>query len=188
MRPLLAGLAALSAAAVSGCAPVLAPASFGGRGPEMRPERFFAGATESQGVLEDAAGAPLQRFTVRGRGERLADGAFRLDQTLAFEGQPTRTRTWLIRATGPHGYATTLTDAAGPFAAEAYGDLFHLRYRLKGVPTGTVEQWLYLQADGRTVVNELVARVAGVTVRRVSERISRVPEPERPPAPPPPPR
>ena len=185
MRPALCGLAALSAVAVTACAPVLAPERFEGRGPEMRPERFFAGATESQGVLEDASGAPLQRFTVQGRGEALSDGAFRLDQTLAFEGQPTRTRTWLIRSTGPHSYTATLTDAAGPFAAEAYGDLFHLRYRLKGVPTGTVEQWLYLQADGRTVVNELVARVAGMTVRRVSERISRAPEPQAPPVSPP---
>lgn len=169
--------AVLGAAALAGCAPVLAPASFAGRTPEMRPERFFAGATVSQGVMEDAAGAPLQRFTVTGRGEVLPDGALRLDQTLAFEGQPTRTRTWTIRSTGAHAYATTLTDAAGPFASEAYGDLFHLRYRLKGVPTGSVEQWLYLQADGRTVVNELVAKVAGVTVRRVSERISRAPPP-----------
>ena len=135
-------------------------------------------------MLEDASGAPLQRFTVRGRGEAQPDGAFRLDQTLAFEGKPTRTRAWLIRSTGPHSYTATLTDAAGPFPAAAYGDLFHLRYRLRGVPTGTVEQWLYLQSDGRTVVNELVAKVAGVTVRRVSERISRVEAP----VPTPPPR
>ena len=175
--------AALCATALAGCAPVLAPERFEGRAPEMRREGFFAGATESQGVLEAASGAPLQRFTVHGRGEALPDGAFRLDQTLAFDGQPTRTRTWMIRSTGPHSYTATLTDAAGPFAAEAYGDLFHLRYRLKGVPMGTVEQWLYLQADGRTVVNELVAKVAGMTVRRVSERISRTDVPPAPPSP-----
>ena len=174
--PLRGPVLACAAAVLAGCAPTLAPAGFAGRTPEMRPERFFAGATSSQGVLESASGAPLQRFTVTGRGETLPDGTLRLVQTLAFEGEPTRTRTWTIRSTGAHGYATTLTDAAAPFTSEAYGDLFHLRYRLKGVPAGSVEQWLYLQADGRTVVNELGARVAGVVVRRVSERISRAPE------------
>ena len=78
-----------------------------------------------------------------------------------------------MHATGPHTYAGTLTDATGDVSAEAYGDLLHLRYRLKIAPLGSMEQWLYLQADGRTVVNEAVIKVAGVTVRRLSERISR---------------
>ena len=36
-----------------------------------------------------------------------------------------------------------------------------------------MEQWLYLQPDGCTVVNQAVVRVAGLAVRRLSERIGR---------------
>ena len=165
--------AVVGALLVCGCAPVLAPQSFAGRTPELRPERFFAGETRSQGVLEAANGAPSQRFTVEGRGAATPDGGFSLVQVVRFEGEAPRTRSWRMHATGPHTYAGTLTDATGDVSAEAYGDLLHLSYRLKIAPLGSMEQWLYLQADGRTVVNEAVVKVAGVTVRRLSERISR---------------
>ncbi len=36
-----------------------------------------------------------------------------------------------------------------------------------------MEQWLYLQPDRRTVLNEATVRVAGLVVARLSERISR---------------
>ena len=166
--------AVVGALLVCGCAPVLAPESFAGRAPELRPERFFAGETRSEGVLEAASGAPSQRFTVEGRGAATPDGGFSLVQVVRFEGEAPRTRSWRMRATGPHTYVGTLTDAGGEVSAETYGDLLHLRYGLKAVPLGAMEQWLYLQADGRTVVNEAVVKVAGVTVRRLSERISRV--------------
>ena len=76
-----------------------------------------------------------------------------------------------------HHYTATLTDATGGVGAQAYGPVFHLAYALQGVPLGTMEQWLYLQPDGCTVVNEGVVRVAGFAVRRLSERISRAHDP-----------
>ena len=167
---------ALAAAiALVGCARPVDPAHFQGGGPEMRPERFFLGETRSTGVLEAPSGGPLRRFQVEGHGSPLPDGGVRLQQTVRMEGQAPTTRTWELRAKGSHGYGGSLTDASGAVAGEAYGELFHLRYPLRGVPFGRMEQWLYLQPDGRTVVNIAVASVAGVPVRRLSERISRVP-------------
>ena len=164
----------LAAVGLAGCAPVLAPESFAGREPVMDPLAFFAGPTRSRGVLEAASGAPSERFTVEGEGRTLPGGGFELIQRVAFQGKPERTRRWVLRRTGPHAYTGTLTDASGPVRAEAYGDLFHLSYPLKGVPFGAMEQWLYLQPDHTTVVNEAVVRIAGVAIRRLSERISRV--------------
>ena len=37
---------------------------------------------------------------------------------------------------------------------------------------GSMEQWLYFQPDGRTVLNEATVRVAGIVVAHLSERIS----------------
>ncbi len=171
-----AGSAALATAALllSGCGHALDPPSFAGGTPQMRPERFFDGETRSTGVLETAGGAPSQRFSVQGHGRALPGGRFQLDQTVAFQGQPPKARTWIMRRLDEHHYTASLTDAAGPVSAEAWGDLFHITYPLKGVPLGRFEQWIYLQPDGCTVINEATARVAGIVVRRVSERISRV--------------
>ena len=149
------------------------PGSFADQSPEMRPETFFNGGTHSWGVLETRSGAPSATFQVKGHGETLADGDFRLDQTISFEGQPSRTRTWTLRRTGLHEYTASLTDASGPVRGEAFGDLFHLRYATKSPAGGSMEQWLYLQPDGRTVLNEATLRLAGAVLARLSERISR---------------
>ncbi len=138
----------------------LPPAAFQGTTPEMRPDVFFAGVTSSTGVLENRSGAAL------------ADGSFRLDQTISFDGRPPQTRSWLLRRVDDHRYAGTLTDAAGPVEGEAYGDLFHLRYPMQTPFGGRMEQWLYLQPDGRTVVNEATIRVLGLVVAHLSERIT----------------
>ena len=159
------------ALALTSCAADLPGRSFAGRSPEMRPERFFAGTTRSFGVLETRSGAPQQLFHVEGHGAAGPEG-FRLDQTVVFDGKPPQHRTWLMRPTGPHSYRATLSDAGGRVTAEAYGDLFHLSYRLK-IPLGRMEQWLYLQPDGRTVLNEATVTVAGVVAARLSERITR---------------
>ncbi len=161
------------AACLGGCAPALSPSAFEGGQPEMRPDLFFAGATSSSGVLENSAGAPTRRFHVTGSGMAQPDGSFRLDQTVTFDHDPPETRSWVMRRLDPHRYQATLTDASGRVEGEAYGDLFHLRYPMKTPVGGTMEQWLYLQPDGRTVVNEATIRVFGVVVAHLSERITR---------------
>jgi hypothetical protein len=74
----------------------------------------------------------------------------------------------------PHRYSATLTDASGPVQGEAYGDLFHLSYPMKAPIGGEMEQWMYLQPDGRTVVNEATVRVFGIPVAHLSERLTRM--------------
>ena len=138
----------------------------------MRPEAFFAGTTTSTGLLETNSGAPTRQFHVEGKGQQLADGSFRLDQSVTLGQQAPKSRTWIIRRLGEHRYTATLTDASGPVTAEAYGNLFHLRYPLKSLPAGEMEQWMYLQPDGRTVMNEATVRALGVVVGHLSERIT----------------
>ncbi|MBE7218507.1 MAG: DUF3833 family protein [Caulobacteraceae bacterium] len=181
-RPLASAAALVAAAALAGCAPTLSPERFADTRPAVDPFVIFAGRTASQGVLEAASGAPSERFRVQGTGRVEPDGTLVLDQRIAFEGKPARERTWRLRRLDAHHFTASLTDASGPVSAEAYGALLHLRFRLKGVPLGAMEQWLYLQDDGRTLVNEAVVRVAGVPVRRLSERITNLDLPPAPPA------
>ncbi len=138
----------------------------------MRPEVFFAGKTTSSGVMENRSGAPTRRFKVEGHGLTLPDGTFRLEQTVSFDQDAPQKRTWVMQRMDAHHYTATLTDASGPVEAEAYGDLLHLRYPMKTPFGGQMEQWMYLQPDGRIVINEATVRVFGVVVARLSERIT----------------
>ena len=74
---------------------------------------------------------------------------------------------------GEGRYEGTLTDSSGTVRAETIGSVLKIRYPLKDVPFGSMEQFLYLQPDGRTVVNVGTVRVMGVTVRRLHEVIIR---------------
>ncbi|MEO8924323.1 MAG: DUF3833 family protein [Caldimonas sp.] len=156
-----------------GCAAVRPPSAFEDGRPEMRPEVFFAGVTSSSGIEENRSGAPTGRFFVKGRGQTLPDGMFRLEQSITFDQKAPETRTWVMQRVDAHRYTATLTDASSLVTAEAYGDLFHLHYSMKTPLGAQMEQWLYLQPDSRTVMNEATVRVFGVVVAHLSERITR---------------
>ena len=157
---------------MTGCAAALAPSSFVDARPKFTPETFFEGRAHSWGVLQSGAGVPIRTLEVVSQGRVQPDGDFRLDQVTTSQGKAD-TRTWIIHRLDAHRYEASLTSAAGTVHGEAYGDLVHFRYALKGKPGVAIEQWLYLQADGRTVLNEDVVRVLGVVIYRLSERITR---------------
>ncbi len=164
---------ALCALALAGCIRPMALAGFDSAGPAMRPETFFAGHTHGWGVLQTRGGRPAQRFEVDGQGHAAADGSFHLTQTVTWgDGHNTR-REWVMRAEGPAGYRATLTDAKGPVQGDVRGNVFHLRYRLAS-PDVEMEQYLYLQADGRHVLNTGTVTALGVPIAHLSENITRV--------------
>ena len=165
-------IAVLVICGLSSCIATLPPAAFQGGTPEMRPEVFFDGVTTSSGLQENRGGAPTRRFTVKGVGQVLPNGQFRLDQTITFEQDAPTTRAFIFQRVDAHHYTATLTDASGTVRGEVYGNLLHLRYPMKHPFRGRMEQWLYLQPDNRTVLNEATIRVFGIVVARLSERIT----------------
>lgn len=162
------------AGALAACVGAMPLGEFAGAGPAMRPEQFFAGATRGWGVLETRGGRPSQRFTVEGRGATAADGSFGLEQTVRWGDGRVEQRAWRLVADGPQRYRGTLTDARGAVTAEIVGNVFHLRYRLAD-PAVMMEQHLYLQADGRSVLNSATVTVMGMPVAHLTETIVRVP-------------
>jgi hypothetical protein len=63
-------------------------------------------------------------------------------------------------------------------AAKVTGNRFHLRYLVRQ-PAVYMEQYLYLQPDGRTVLNLATIRVIGVPWARLTEEITRVEDPDQ---------
>jgi hypothetical protein len=169
---MLAKLCGLGAAGLTGCSSALPPSAFAGGTPAMRPEIFFAGPTRSSGVLENRSGVPTSRLQVEGCGKTLADGSFRLDQIVHFSTGKPEVRIWLVHRIDAHRYEGTLTDASGPVKAEAYGNLFHVLYPMASPIGGQLEEWMYLQPDGKTVMNETTIFVFGVVAAHLAERIT----------------
>jgi Protein of unknown function (DUF3833) len=156
---------------LSACVKPVKPESFAQNRPIFRPELFFGTTAVGNGVIQSASGKAARQIRVESRGSVLPDGRFRLDQTI-YEGSKVNQRHWIMTRVDDHRYTATLSDAAGPVKAEVYGNLFHLRYLLKK-PFVTMEQWLYLQPDGKTVLNEGTIRMPGRTIARLSEIIVR---------------
>lgn len=138
---------------------------------EFRPERYFLGQMHSGGRLSIGSGS-AKNLSVESSGRADGPGALKLDQTVRRAGRPDTRRQWSMRRLVDGTYHVTLSEAVGPVQLVAEGSRVHLRYRMKGGPLPvTIEQWMDLQEDGRTVHNVGTIRVLGVPVGHLDETI-----------------
>lgn len=139
--------------------------------PRADPAALFEGRSSGEGRLELLFGRD-RSFRVESRGRRQADGSFRLDQVVAFEGEAPRMRHWIIRPAGAGRFVFTLSDAAGPGTAVVDGSRLTLRYPLArgGV---RMRQVLELAPDGRSIANTGSIRWWGIPIGRLTETIVR---------------
>lgn len=141
------------------------------QGERFVPERVFAGTSSGRGMLKLAWGQP-RPFAVRSVGRMRADGVFRLDQDVTFEGKPLRSRHWLMRHDAAGRYAITLSDAAGPVTARIDGARLILRYPLERGGL-VMHQVLDLLPDGR-IANRGTVRFWGIPIGHLRETITPV--------------
>jgi hypothetical protein len=174
--PLAAAALSLMLAACGGGA---GPERFANGTPRFEPEKFFAGRVRSRGVFEDRSARPTRRFTTEIVGRPDGD-ALVIEQHFVFHDGTTQQRVWRLRRLDEHRYEATAGDVVGPAAGEAWGNLFHWTYTLAldpGNPLKNVdlEQWMYLQDDGETMVNRATIGKFGVIAAEVTEFFRRVP-------------
>lgn len=167
---------AVLALALGGCAgrPV---ASFQQGRPVFKPEEFFAGHTHSWGILETPSGQPEQILHTQTRGT-WDDGTLKFEQDLEFEHGKNSHRSWIIHRLDAHHYTATGTGIIGTAQGEAYGNTFHLIFTLDafpGHPLGRLQmsQWMYLQADGVTMINRDTLTKDGVIVKEITEQFKK---------------
>ncbi len=164
---------ALIAMALGGCAS-RPTASFANGKPEFDPGKFFLGRTHSWGIVDSPGGWPKEIITTRTEGHWEAD-AFHFEQDIAFEKREGQHRSWLIRRVDAHHFTATGTGIVGEARGEAYGNVFHLEFTMalgSGNPLLHVHmsQWMFLQPDGRTMINSDTITKAGVIVARITEQ------------------
>ena len=129
------------------------------------------GVTHGEGTLVQHWKKP-RTLHITGTGNVEPNGDFRLQQDVKYDDGTTESRTWHLRQSGPHSHTGTLTDASGEVDAETDGNVFHLHYLLRQ-PAVYMNQRLYLQPDGRTVLNVATVSILGVPWARLSETITR---------------
>ncbi len=155
----------------------LAPSDFAESRPVFDPVEFFSGRTSSSGVLETRRGMPSQVVTTETVGRREGDILF-LEQDLRFGDGRRQHRSWRIQKIDAHRYEATANDIIGVAQGEAYGNVFHWSFTLAlspGNPFARVRmsQWMYLQPDGRTMINHSTIKKAGFVVAQVTEQFRR---------------
>ncbi|MEO7068693.1 MAG: DUF3833 family protein [Rhodanobacter sp.] len=131
------------------------------------PQTGFGGISEGTGTLKLLFGKE-RPYRVENDGRRLADGTFRLDQTVLFEGKPPKHRHWILTTAHPAEYTGTLSDAAGPVTGQTKGRRLTLKYRLAGPLV--MHQTLEIMPDG-TIDNVGRITVLGIPVGHLQETI-----------------
>jgi uncharacterized protein DUF3833 len=99
------------------------------------------------------------------------DGSLLLKQTIHEPEKPARIRYWRMRQTGPHSFAGTLTDAAGPVRVDVDGDQVRIRY--KGKDHLDFDQ-LLTPAGPKVVNNHMRVKRFGITVAHFDEVITKL--------------
>lgn len=141
--------------------------------PLFKPEEYFAGHTHSWGIFENRSGEPTKLFYTQTTGKW--DGTvLHFEQDLIFPNGKNSHRSWLIRRLDDRHYSATGTGIVGTAYGECSGNAFHLDFTLDAVPGNPLahvhmSQWMYLQADGVTMVNRDTITKAGVIITEITE-------------------
>jgi hypothetical protein len=171
-------LLAVSPLLLAGCA-TMQPTSFTDNRPIFRPDMFFTGHTESKGVMENRGGTPTREVFTKTDG-KWQDGELRIEQDLTFGDKPPSHRSWRLRRIDEHHLEATANDIRGTARGEVYGNAFHWSFVLKTSPGNPLlnvhmSQWMYLQPDGRTMVNHTTFTKGGIVVAQVTEQFHKMP-------------
>ena len=152
----------------------LPPAAFADGRPTFDPLKFFTGHTRSWGVFENMRGEPTQRIRTETWG-RMVGGVLHMEQDLYIGTRPRSHRSWRMRRIDAHHFTATANDVVGTARGVASGNAFFWSFTLAlkpGNPLCNVRmtQRMYLQPDGRTMINRDTIRKFGIAVAGVTEQ------------------
>ncbi len=155
------------------CAGSLKPADFAANRPAFDPLAFYTGHTRSWGVLENSGGAPTTQIITETWG-RVVDGELHMEQDLYMGNKPKQHRSWRMRRIDAHHFEATANDVIGKAHGVASGNMFQWKFTLATKPGNplynvSMTQRMYLQPDGRTMINRDSVRKFGFLIAQVTE-------------------
>ena len=124
-------------------------------------------------MFETRSGAPKEILHTTTSG--IWDGCvLHFEQDLVFESGKKQHRSWLVQRVDAQHYTATGTGIIGTAHGECSGNVFHLEFTLDAVPGNPLgharmSQWMYLQEDGRTMVNRDTITKGGILLTEITE-------------------
>lgn len=142
--------------------------------PIFNPLKYYTGHTRSWGVFENRGGEATQYLTTETWGH-VVNGELRMEQDLYIGNKPRQHRSWKMRRVDEHHFEATANDMIGTAHGEASGCAFVWSFTLAlkpGNPLFNVQmtQHMYLQPDGKTMINRDTIRKFGILLAEVTEQ------------------
>ncbi|HEX4086464.1 MAG TPA: DUF3833 family protein [Chthoniobacteraceae bacterium] len=149
-------------------------ALFAGTRPAFDPMIFFTGHTRSWGVFENRSGEPTEILRTETWGH-LVHGELQMEQDLFIGNKPRTHRSWRMRRIDAHHFEATANDIIGTVCGKSTGSEFSWSFTVAlepGNPLFNVRmtQHMYLQPDGKTMVNRDTIRKFGILLAEVTEQ------------------
>lgn len=148
------------------------------RDPVFDPMVFFTGHTRSWGVFENRSGEATEIIRTETWG-RMAGNELRMEQDLYFSKRPRQHRSWRMHRIDAHHFEATANDLIGTARGETRGNTFVWSFTLATKPGNALynvrmTQRMYLQSDGRTMINRDTIRKLGFVVAEVTEQFRKL--------------
>ena len=134
-------------------------------------EAYFDGQLTAWGQFQDRFGTVRRSFVVAIQGEW--DGeTLTLTEDFVYEDESREQRVWRLRKTGANTWAGTAASVVGEAVGEVRGDAFNWRYTIDlqtpdGPLRASFDDWMWLQADGNTLINRAYMSKYGFDIGEV---------------------
>lgn len=139
--------------------------------PVMDIRQYFNGEMVAEGMILDWRGRVTKRFTATMQASwQGTRGTMKED--FRFDDGTTQQRTWSLELRSEHRFSGHAGDVVGVAQGEQYGNVARLDYVLRIPVNGKtydirMDDWLYLQQDGVTIINESRMTLMGLPVGRL---------------------
>lgn len=146
-------------------------ADYEGSRPSLDLFGYFAGSTRGYGLVQEADGTLLRRFTVDITGT-VAGDTLVLDEQFTYDDGERQQRVWTIRRIAPGEYRGTAADVVGEATGSVRGAALNWRYQLRVPARGRTwelafDDWMYLQ-DERVLANRATFSRWGIDLGEVT--------------------
>jgi len=170
-RRYLLAAAALSLAALLGCAGAPTPADYAAEKPLLDLKTYFNGELDAHGIFTDRSGKVVRRFVVQMTGTWTGNEGV-LDERFTYSDGKTERRVWRLKDEGGGRWSGRADDVVGVAEGRAAGNALNWRYTLSLPVDGKVyevqfDDWMYL-IDERVMLNKAVMSKFGFTLGEVT--------------------
>ena len=158
-----------------GCGGGMKIDQFADQTPKFQPEVYFDDEFTAHGLFQDRFGKVRRQFTADIDGDWDADeNMLTLKEDSVYADGETETRVWKIEKTGENSYIGNADNVIGKADGTTAGNALNFNYDFDlQMPSGGslkvhFDDWMFLQPDGKTVINRATVSKLGIKLGTVT--------------------